>query len=129
MLHLAERLEAPVRERNGLRLAAGYAPTYAERSLDDPEMAPARSALDRFLAHTSRIPRSSSTAAWNIAASNAAIALLLDGVTPHLLEPPANALRITLHPAGLAPRIVNLAEWSGHLLAPPGSAGGDHGRR
>lgn len=116
VLHLADRLEVPVRERNGLLLAAGYAPTYGERSLDDPEMAPARAALDRFLSAHEPYPAIVVDRAWNIVASNGAVALLLGGVAPHLLEPPANALRIALHPEGMAPRIANLAEWSGHLI-------------
>jgi len=116
VLHLAERLDVPMRERNGLLLAAGYAPSYTERALDDPELAAARSALDRFLAAHEPYPAVVVDRAWNIAASNAAVALLLDGIAPHLLAAPANALRITLHPEGMAPRILNLAEWSGHLL-------------
>ena len=116
VLHLAERLDVPLRERNGLLLAAGYAPTYGERSLDDPEMAPARLALDRLLAAHEPYPAVVVDRAWNIAAANASVALLLEGVAPDLLEPPANALRITFHPEGMAPHIANLPEWSGHLL-------------
>ena len=116
VLHLAERLEVPLRERNGLLLAAGYAPTYGERSLDDPEMAPARDALDRFLAAHEPYPAVLVDRAWNLVAANAATGILLEGVAPHLLEAPANALRITLHPEGMAPAIANLAEWSAHLL-------------
>ena len=116
VLHLAERLEVPLRERNGLLLAAGYAPAYGERSLGDPEMEAARTALDRFLLAHEPYPALVVDRAWTIIASNAAVGLLLDGVAPHLLEPPANALRIALHPEGIAPRIANLAEWSGHLI-------------
>jgi transcriptional regulator with XRE-family HTH domain len=116
VLHLAEQLDVPLRERNGLLLAAGYAPTYAERSLDDPDMAPARQALQTFLAAHEPYPAVAVDGSWNLLAANEALGLLLDGVAPWLLEPPANALRITLHPDGMAPRIVNLAEWSGHLL-------------
>jgi transcriptional regulator with XRE-family HTH domain len=116
VLHLAERLEVPLRERNGLLLAAGYAPAYGEHSLDDPEMAAARTALDRFLLAHEPYPAIVVDRAWNIMASNTAVGLLLDGVAPHLLEAPANALRIALHPEGVAPRITNLAEWSGHLV-------------
>jgi transcriptional regulator with XRE-family HTH domain len=116
VLHLAERLEVPLRERNGLLLAAGYAPTYGERSLDDPEMAPARGALDRFLAAHEPYPAVVVDRAWNLVAANAATGLLLEGVAPHLLEAPANGLRITLHAEGMAPAIANFPEWSGHLL-------------
>jgi transcriptional regulator with XRE-family HTH domain len=116
VLHLAERLDVPLRERNGLLLAAGFAPSYAERSLDDPEMAPAKAALERLLAAHEPYPAVIVDRAWNLAAANGAVALLLDGVAGHLLEPPANALRIALHQEGMAPRIANLPEWSGHLL-------------
>src|ERR687897_126115 len=53
---------------------------------------------------------------WDLVAANRNVSVFLEGVTPHLLEPPANVLRVSLHPEGMAPRIVNLAEWRGHLL-------------
>jgi transcriptional regulator with XRE-family HTH domain len=116
VLHLAERLEVPLRERNTLLLAAGYAPIYGERSLADDDMALARNALDRFLAAHMPYPALVLDRSSNIVAANEAIAQLLVGVAPWLLEPPANGLRVTLHPEGMAPSIVNLAEWSAHLL-------------
>ena len=116
VLHLAERLDVPLRDRNGLLLAAGYAPTYAERSLDDPDMSAARDALHRFLAAHDPYPAVAVDGGWNLVAANDSLGVVLEGVAPWLLEPPANALRITLHPEGMAPSIVNLAEWSGHLL-------------
>jgi transcriptional regulator with XRE-family HTH domain len=116
VIRLAEELEVPLRERNGLLLAAGYAPVYAERSLDAPEMAPVREALDRFLRAHEPYPAVVVDRHHNLVAANDALDLLLDGVAPELLEPPANGMRIALHPRGMAPRTLNLAEWSVHLL-------------
>jgi transcriptional regulator with XRE-family HTH domain len=116
VLHLAERLEVPLRERNRLLLAAGFAPAFSERPLADPELASVRRALDRFLAAHEPYPAVIVDRHWNLVLSNDAVRLLTEGVAPELLEPPANALRATLHPDGLAPRIRNLAEWSAHLL-------------
>jgi transcriptional regulator with XRE-family HTH domain len=117
VLHLAERLEIPLRERNRLLLAAGFAPLFAERSMDDEEMAPAREVLERFLRAHEPYPAIVIDGRWNIVASNDALGALLDGVAPALREPPSNALRISLHPDGLAPQIVNYAQWSSHLMA------------
>jgi transcriptional regulator with XRE-family HTH domain len=116
VLRLAEHLEIPLRERNGLLLAAGYAPLYAERSLEEPEMAPIHQALDRFLRAHEPYPAVILDRHYNLVSGNDAVSALTDGVAPDLLEPPANALRVTLHPRGMAPRIVNLSEWSAHLL-------------
>jgi transcriptional regulator with XRE-family HTH domain len=116
VLHLAERLDVPLRERNRLLLAAGYAPVYGEHSLDDPAMAPVRRALERFLAAHEPYPAVVVDRHWNLVLANSGIDLFVDGVAPELLEPPANALRATLHPRGLAPRIVNFSEWSAHVL-------------
>ena len=116
VLHLADRLEMPLRERNRLLLAAGYAPVFPERSLADDELAPVREALERFLAAHEPYPAVVVDRAWNLVLANDAVSALTAGVAPELLEPPANVLRATLHPDGMAPRIVNFAEWSGHLL-------------
>jgi transcriptional regulator with XRE-family HTH domain len=116
VLHLAERLEVPLRERNRLLLAAGYAPVFSQRTLSDEEMAPVREALERFLAAHEPYPAIVLDRLRNLVAMNEAVGVLTEGVAPHLLEPPANALRIALHPEGMAPQIVNLEEWSGHLL-------------
>jgi transcriptional regulator with XRE-family HTH domain len=118
LLHLAEHLDVPLRERNDLLLAAGYAPAYRQRPLDDGAMAPVRAALDKILAGHEPFPAVIVDRGWNLVAANGtALAILTDGVAPHLLAPPANALRVTLHPEGLAPRVANLAEWSAHLLS------------
>ena len=116
VLHLAEQLEVPLRERNGLLLAAGYAPQYAERSLETSEMEPVRQALDRFLRAHEPYPAVVVDRHYNLLAANDAVGVLTAGCAPKLLEPPANALRLTLHPDGMAPRIENLPEWSAHLL-------------
>ncbi len=116
VLHLAEQLEVPLRERNQLLLAAGYAPRYAARSLQDPEMAPVRDALGRVLAGHEPYPAIAVDRHWNLVASNAALGPLLEGASPELLVPPANCMRIALHPDGIAPRIINLGEWRAHLL-------------
>jgi transcriptional regulator with XRE-family HTH domain len=117
ILHLAEQLEIPPRERNVLLVSAGYAPVFPERGLDDPALAAARAAIDQVLEGHKPYPAFAIDRRWNIVASNGALPRMYDGVAPHLLAAPVNALRLSLHPDGLAPRIVNLAEWRAHLLA------------
>src|SRR6266496_2648358 len=116
VLHLAEQLEVPLRERNQMLLAAGYAPVYEQRTLDDPDMQPVRDAIDLVLAGHEPYPALVVDQHWEMLASNRGVAPLLEGVAAHLLAPPVNALRVTLHPEGMAPRIRNLAEWKAHLL-------------
>jgi transcriptional regulator with XRE-family HTH domain len=116
VIRLAEELQVPLRERNALLLAAGYAPVYTQRQLDAPEMRPVREAIDRFLRAHEPYPAVVVDRYHNLLASNDALELLLAGVAPELLEPPANGMRIALHPEGMAPRTLNLAEWSAHLL-------------
>jgi transcriptional regulator with XRE-family HTH domain len=116
VLHLAEQLDVPLRERNGLLLAAGYAPQFAERSLETTEMEPVRQALDRFLRAHEPYPAVVIDRHYNLVAGNDAVGVLTAGVSPELLAPPVNTLLLTLHPDGMAPRIVNLEEWSAHLL-------------
>jgi transcriptional regulator with XRE-family HTH domain len=116
VLRLAEQLEVPLRDRNVLLLAAGFAPRYGQRGLDEPEMAPVRDALQRVLAGHEPYPAVVLDRHWGLVAANTALGVLVDGVAAHLLEPPVNVLRLSLHPDGLAPRILNLPEWRGHLL-------------
>ncbi len=116
VLHLAEELDVPLRERNRLLLAAGYAPAFAERTIDAPEMEPVRRALDLVLGGHEPFPALVVDRWWNLVSANRAVAPLTSGVAPALLEPPANVLRLSLHPDGLAPRIANLGEWRAHLL-------------
>ena len=117
LLHLAEQLEIPLRERNVLLIAAGYAPVFAERPLDDPALTAARKAIDQVLAGHEPYPALAIDRHWTLIAANHAVAPLLAGVTAALLQPPVNVLRLSLHPEGLAPRIANLPEWRAHLLA------------
>src|SRR5437660_6055611 len=100
LLHLAEHLEVPLRDRNALLVAAGYAPVYRETGLDDASMTPVRDALDTILSGHEPYPALIVDAHWNLVAANAALGALLDGVSADLLEPPVNALRVSLHPDG-----------------------------
>ncbi|MBO9621356.1 MAG: helix-turn-helix transcriptional regulator [Sphingomonas sp.] len=116
VLLLAEHLEVPLRERNAMLLGAGHAPIYAERPLDDPELAAARRAIELVLKGHEPFPALAIDRHWNMVTANAAVAPLLEGVAAHLLQGPVNVLRLSLHPDGLAPRIRNLGEWRAHLL-------------
>ncbi len=116
LLRLAEQLEVPLRERNELLLAAGFAPVYGRRGLDHPDMAAVTRALDLVLTAHEPFPAVVVDRSWELVAANASVALLTDGVAAHLLEPPANVLRLSLHPDGLAPRIRNLPQWRAHVL-------------
>jgi len=117
ILHLAEQLAIPLRERNLLLIAGGYAPIFAERALDDPALQNARKAVDLVLAGHAPYPALAVDRHWSLVAANSAIPPLLAGVDSALLRPPVNVLRLSLHPSGLAPRIANLPEWRAHLLA------------
>src|SRR5215212_3768958 len=116
VLRLCEKLSIPLRDRNGLLLAAGFAPAYQERPLASPEMEPVRRAVAQVLTGHEPFPAAVIDRWWDLVAANRNVALFLEGVAPHLLEPPANVLRVSLHPDGMAPRIANLAEWRAHLL-------------
>jgi transcriptional regulator with XRE-family HTH domain len=116
VLHLAEKLEVPLRERNRMLLAAGHAPAFQSHDLDEPPMAPVRAAIDAILSGHEPYPAVVVDRAWEMIAGNRAVSLLTAGVAAHLLEPPVNVLRVSLHPDGVAPRIANLAEWRAHLL-------------
>jgi transcriptional regulator with XRE-family HTH domain len=116
VLRLAEQLEVPLRERNDLLLSAGYAPAYAETPLDAPPMAAVREALRQVLSGHEPYPALVIDRHWNLIDANRAVGLFIRDLAPDLLEPPINVLRASLHPRGLASRIVNLAEWRGHLL-------------
>jgi transcriptional regulator with XRE-family HTH domain len=116
VLRLAETLDLPLRARNLMLVAAGLAPQFPERPLDDPALAPARRAIDLILKGHEPFPALAVDRHWNLVAANGAVAPFLAGVSPHLLAPPMNVLRLSLHPEGLAPRIVNLGEWKAHLV-------------
>jgi transcriptional regulator with XRE-family HTH domain len=117
VLRLAERLDVPVRERNALLLAAGYAPRFPETPLDDPALDALRDGMERLLRGYEPYPALVVDAGYTVVAANRGIAMLLEGVPQALTAPAPNAMRLTLHPEGLAPRIRNLREWRGHLLA------------
>jgi transcriptional regulator with XRE-family HTH domain len=117
ILHLSERLDIPLREQNILLVSAGYAAAFPERPLGDPALAVAKEAIEIVLTGHEPYPALAVDRHWQLVAANAAIAPLIEGADPALLEPPVNVLRLGLHPDGLAPRIENLAEWRGHLLA------------
>ena len=116
VLHLAERLEVPLRERNVLLVAAGYAPVFRERQLADPALTAARTAIDLVLKGHEPFPALAVDRHWTMVAANGAVKALVAGADASLLEPPVNVLRLSLHPKGLAPRIANLPEWRAHLL-------------
>lgn len=117
LLDLTEHLNVPMRERNVLLTAAGYAPVFSERPLENPALAEARRVVELVLAAHEPYPALALDRHWTLVAANRAVAPLLAGVAPALLQPPVNVLRLSLHPDGLAPRIINLAEWRLHLLA------------
>lgn len=116
IIHLAEELGVPLRERNTLLVAGGFAPVYGEAPLDASELTPVRSALRQLLSAHEPNPAVVVDRHWNLVEANTPISLLTEGVDPELLQPPLNVLRASLHPEGLAPRIVNLDEWRTHLI-------------
>lgn len=116
IVHLAETLAVPLRERNAILLAAGFAPLYSECALDDPALSAARAAVDAVLAGCAPFPALAVDRRWNIVAFNAGAGAMLGGVAPELLAAP-NAMRLALHPQALAPQIDNFGEWRAHLLA------------
>jgi len=116
LLRLAEQLDVPLRARNRLLHAAGFAPVYPERPFADPALDAARRAVDRVLAAHEPFPALAVDRHWTLVTANRAVAPLLVGASPALLAPPVNVLRLSLHPGGLAPAIVNLGQWRSYLL-------------
>lgn len=116
VLHLAEQLEVPLRERNALLTAAGYAPLYPERTLDDPALQVAKQMVERLLKAHEPHPALAVDRHWNMLAHNQQVLLLMQGIAPELTQPPVNVMRVSLHPQGVAPRIVNLLGWREHLF-------------
>ena len=117
ILRLSEHLDVPLRDRNNLLLAGGFAPAYQEGALDAPELATIRATLRQVLAAHEPNPAVVVDRHWNLVDANAAVSLFLRGAPTELLTPPINVLRLSLHPDGMAPRIVNLGQWRAHLLA------------
>jgi transcriptional regulator with XRE-family HTH domain len=116
VLRLADQLDVPLSETNQLLLAAGFAPRYSARPVDDASLEVVMSGLRHLLDAHLPYPALLLDEAWDVVDANAAVDLLLEGCAPSLLEPPLNALRLSLHPDGLAPRIRNLPEWSAQLI-------------
>lgn len=116
VLHLANHLSVPLRERNALLLAAGFAPTYRERPLTDPELQAAREAVELVLAAHEPFPALAVDRHWCMVAANKAAAGFLVGIDPELLQPPINVLRLGLHEKGMGPRVANYGEWRNHVL-------------
>lgn len=116
VLRLASRLDVPLREQNAFLLAAGYAPVYRESAFNDTAFAAARQAIDLILKSHEPYPALAVDRRWNLIAANGVVPHLLAGVHASLLKPPTNVLRLSLDPSGLAPNIVNLAQWRGHLF-------------
>ena len=116
VLQLCDRLDVPLRERNTLLLAAGFAPFFPQRPLNDPAVKYAREAIELILTGHEPFPALAIDRHWTMVSANRAVAPLLTGVAAHLLTPPVNVLRLSLHPAGLAPRIANLADWRAHIF-------------
>jgi transcriptional regulator with XRE-family HTH domain len=116
LLHVAEHLDVPLRGRNDLLVAAGYAPVYGETDLSAPEMAPVKQALDLVLAKHEPWPAVVVDRGWDLVLANQGASLLLEGVAPGLLATGVNVLRLALHPDGLAPRIADLESFSGHVM-------------
>ncbi|MBN9657757.1 MAG: helix-turn-helix transcriptional regulator [Acidobacteria bacterium] len=116
ILQLADHLRIPSREKNTLLAAGGFASVYPERSLNDPALAAGLKAVELVLNGHEPYPALAVDRHWTLKAANRAVAPLLEGIDPSLLQPPVNVLRLSLHPAGLAPRIGNAAEWKAHIL-------------
>ncbi len=116
VMRLAENLDVPLRERNPLLIAAGYAPTYQATDFGAPEMQPVRDAVERILSAHEPYPAILVDRGWELVGANRAATVLVEGVAPELLAPSCNVLRASLHPKGLAPRIANIAQWSAHII-------------
>lgn len=117
VLQLAEHLQLPLREQNTFLVAAGFAPRFGERTLDHPDLAAVRAAVDLVLKAHEPNPALAIDRRWTLIAANTAAFKLMGGIAPALLTPPANMLRASLHPEGLAPHILNLNEWREHIFA------------
>ncbi|MBA1158277.1 helix-turn-helix domain-containing protein [Microvirga mediterraneensis] len=116
VLLLAEKLDMPLRERNIMLVSAGFAPVYSQRSLDDPALAGMRQAVDLVLKGHDPYPALAVDRHWSLVSANDALVALIGDVDPALMKPPVNVLRLSIHPAGLARRIVNFTEWRNHLV-------------
>jgi transcriptional regulator with XRE-family HTH domain len=116
VLAVAHHLEVPLRERNGLLLAAGYAPRFSQMSLDDPAMDHVRASIQRMLDAHDPYPGAVIDRQWNVAMVNRAGLMLANGLPDSVLGPPLNVYRMCLHPDGLAKRTTNFTDWATYLL-------------
>lgn len=116
VLRLASELDVPLRERNALLLAAGFAPRYPERTLDDAALEVAKRSIEALLTAHEPFPALAIDRHWNLVAANSGARRLMEGAAPHLLEPPVNVVRVSLHPEGVASKIENLGDWKAHLM-------------
>jgi transcriptional regulator with XRE-family HTH domain len=116
VVRLAESLELPLRERNSLLLAAGYAPAYPQTSLDDPALAPVRAALRHILDAHRPYPAIVVDRRGALVAANDGYRILAEGAAAELTGPNTNVYRLALHPRGMAPRIANFPEWARHVV-------------
>src|SRR5258708_16779220 len=119
IVRLSEQLDVPLRQRNALLLAGGFAPAYPEHALDAPPLSAVTEAMRQVLQGHLPNPALAVDRHWELIDANDAVAGLLRGSAAHLLEPPVHVLRLSLHPDGMAPRIANLGQWPPHVLAPP----------
>lgn len=115
VIRLAESLDLPLRERNALLLSAGYAPIYPQTPIGDPSLRPLYEAMRQILVAHDPFPALITDRIGTLLAGNEALNVMFDGVAPGLLVPPVNVRRLALHPQGLAPRVVNFAEWGRHV--------------
>ena len=116
VLHLAEHLDVPLRDRNAMLTAAGFAPVYHESPLDAPELASVRQAIEVILTNHEPRPAFVIDGAWNLIDANAGITAFLELISAELLEPPLNVIRASLHPNGLSRYIVNFDEYAAHVI-------------
>ncbi len=116
IIRLAEQLEVPLPDRNTMLLAGGYAPAYPSHELSDPQLTPIRQAVRQILTGHNPYPALLVDQHWHLLDANPAVAVLTAGADARLLKPPVNVLRLSLHPDGMAARIVNLPQWRRHLL-------------
>src|SRR5262245_1387008 len=112
VIALADQLDVPLRERNSLLVAAGYAPRYPQHSFDHPSMEAVRASITRLLEAHAPYPGIAIDRHWNVVAANDSADQLTDGVPDWLLGPPTNVYRISMHPDGLAPRTIDFEEWA-----------------
>jgi transcriptional regulator with XRE-family HTH domain len=116
ILRLSEELDVPLRERNVLLLTGGFAPAYPEHGLDTPPLSAVTEAMRQVIAAHMPNPALAVDGHWELIDANDAVRLLTEGTAAELMEPPVNVLRVSLHPDGMAPRILNLGQWRQHVL-------------